>query len=106
MQFARDEFVVKYSIKQHLSPERLQLREDEKNKLKPMFSPVFCNKSKQIIESKDAASSRSLYLKMQKSPQTEVKGKAGDWSFASMVDYGKVTRDDHKQARELSNKIE
>jgi hypothetical protein len=96
MQFARDDFVVKYSIKQHLSPERLQQREDERNKDKGMFIPLLCNKSKKIIESKDASTSKSLYLKMQKSPHTETKTKNGNWSFSSMVEYGKVTREDHK----------
>lgn len=99
MQFARDDFVVKYSCKSHLSPERIKQREEEKNKDKRMFVPMLCSKSKQIIDSKDSSSSRSLYLKLQKSPHTETKERpstGGNWSFSSMVDYGKVTRELHK----------
>lgn len=50
MQFARDDFVVKFSCKAHLSPERIKQREDEKTKDKRMFVPMLCSKSKQIIE--------------------------------------------------------
>jgi len=68
-----------------------------------MFVPMLCSKSKQIIDNNNSSSSRSLYLKLQKSPHTETKNKAGsNWSFASMVDYGKVTREIHQQKREQS----
>jgi hypothetical protein len=64
-----------------------------------MFVPMLCSKSKQIIENNNSSSSRSLYLKLQKSPHTETKNKmntGSNWSFSSMVDYGKVTREIHQ----------
>jgi hypothetical protein len=108
MQFARDDFVVKYSIQSNLSPERIQQRLEERSADKKMFQPLLLpNKSKQIIE-KDAAKTRSLYLRMQKSPNSETKAReqGSNWSFSSMVDYGKVTRDIHRRTLEESKERE
>jgi len=50
MQLARDDFIVKYSILNNLSPERLQLRMKEAEAADKLFKPQFCEKSKKIID--------------------------------------------------------
>jgi hypothetical protein len=62
-----------------------------------LFQPQFCEKSKKIIDKAAVEKPRSLYLRMQKTPNSETKVNKDSWSFHSMVEYGRVTREMHKQ---------
>ena len=63
LQLTRDEFIVKNSIKQNLSPERIQLRLNEQKSLSgaSLFKPQLCRKSMQIVEREDQP--KSSYLR-------------------------------------------
>lgn len=64
LQFARDEFIAKYSVKNHISPERLEQRIRDKSEGK--YQPQFCGLSMKILEKADEP--KSSYLRLQRSP--------------------------------------